>query len=346
MDLIGENIVYVIGGLAFLMIAGLGLVFAGDGGSNKATKRLKQFESGETRGGRNSDRNDSNNARRKQTQQMLQKLREQDVQRRQSLVAKDIDSKIQQAGLTIAPSVFWMFSVIVGIIAMGVVWYSGADGLPPIKGIEIKSRPGMIIAAGIAGGIGLPRWVLGFLTKGRTKKMVHQFGDGIDIIVRGVKSGLPLTECLRIIAVESPAPLRLEFQQLTDNIQMGTTMERALLQFYKRVPLPEVNFFVIVLTIQAKAGGNLSEALGNLSTVIRSRRMMREKIKALSSEAKASAMIIGCLPFAVTVMVYLTTPEYIMELFITSTGHMILFMAFCLMAVGITVIRKMISFDF
>lgn len=346
MDLSGDTLVYIIGGLAFLVIAGVGLAFAGDSGSSKATKRLKQFESGESSGGRGASRNDPNYARRKQTQQMLQKLRDQDVERRKSLVAKDIDSKIQQAGLTIAPSMFWVLSIIVGIVAMALVWYSGAEGLPPIMGLEIKSRPGIIIAAGIAGGIGLPRWVLGFLTKRRTNKMVHQFGDGIDIIVRGVKSGLPLTECLRIIAAESPAPLGPEFQQLTDNIQMGTTMERALLQFYRRVPLPEVNFFVIVLTIQAKAGGNLSEALGNLSAVIRSRRMMREKIKALSSEAKASAMIIGCLPFAVTVMVYLTTPDYIMELFITSTGHMILFMAACLMTIGITVIRKMISFDF
>jgi len=106
-----------------------------------------------------------------------------------------------------------------------------------------------------------------------------------------------------------------------------------------------VNFFVIVLSIQSKAGGNLSEALGNLSIVIRSRKMMREKIKALSSEAKASAMIIGCLPFAVGFMVWMTTPDYIMDLFITSTGHMILFMGACLMATGITVMRKMISFD-
>ena len=179
----------------------------------------------------------------------------------------------------------------------------------------------------------------------RHKKMTAQFADAIDIIVRGVKSGLPLTECLRIIAAESPAPLGTEFKNLTDNIQMGMTMDRALQQFYKRVPLPEVNFFVIVLTIQSKSGGNLSEALGNLSAVIRQRKMMREKIKAMSSEAKASAGIIASLPFAVGFMVYLTTPSYIMELFLKPTGHMILFMGAGLMFTGVTVMRRMINFD-
>ena len=346
MDLSGDVLFYIIGGLAFLVIAGLGIALTGDSGGEKAARRARQLNTGlgnrQTRGG---GKDDGTNARRKQTQQMLKKLREDDVKRRKSLVANDIQGRLNQAGLGIAPNVFWIMSAVMGVLAAGLAWYSGAEGPPPVMGIEIKSRPGMIIIAGLAGGLGFPRWVLNFLTKGRTKKMVHQFGDGIDIIVRGVKSGLPLTECLRIIAKESPAPLGPEFQQLTDNLQMGTVMDRALQQFYKRVPLPEVNFFVIVLSIQSKAGGNLSEALANLSAVIRSRRMMREKIKALSSEAKASAMIIGSLPFAVTVMVYLTTPAYIMELFIKPTGHMILGMAACLMTLGITVIRKMINFD-
>ena len=347
MDLSGDILLYVIGGLAFLVIAGIGLALTGDAGGDKAAKRAKQIAAGESpRQTRNANgRADANSARRKQTQQMLKKLRERDAQRRKSLMSNDIQGKLNQAGLDIPVSAFWIASAILAIVAAGLAWYSGAEGPPPVMGIEIKSRPGMILAAAFAGGVGLPRWVLNFLTKGRTKKMVHQFGDAIDIIVRGVRSGLPLTECLRIISKESPSPLGPEFQHLTDNLQMGMTMERALQQFYKRVPLPEVNFFVIVLTIQAKAGGNLSEALSNLSAVIRSRRMMREKIKALSSEAKASAMIIACLPFAVTMMVYLTTPSYIMELFITSTGHMILFMAGCLMATGVTIIRKMISFD-
>ena len=214
---------------------------------------------------------------------MLKKLREQDEKRRKSLMANDIQSKIDQAGLEMPAQLFWIISIVLGGMAAFGAWYSGADGPPMILGFEFKSRPLTIAAAGFVGGIGLPRFVLNFLTKGRNKKLMNQFADGIDIIVRGVKSGLPLNECLRIIARESPAPLGPEFQLLTDNLQMGMTTERALQQFYKRVPLSEVNFFVIVLSIQAKAGGNLSEALGNLSIVIRSRKMMREKIKGLVS---------------------------------------------------------------
>lgn len=345
MDLSGDLVLYLVGGLAFLCIAGIGIAFTGDAGTEKASKRARQITSDEI-GQRRMGRNDPNAARKKQTQQMLKKLREQDETRRKSLVANDIQSKINQAGLEMNANVFWLISIILAAMAGFLTWYSGADGPPMILGFEFKSRPLTIAAATMAAGIGLPRWVLGFLTKGRNKKLMNQFADGIDIIVRGVKSGLPLTECLRIIARESPAPLGPEFKLLTDNLSMGMTTERALQQFYKRVPLPEVNFFVIVLSIQAKAGGNLSEALGNLSVVIRSRKMMREKIKALSAEAKASAGIIGILPFAVGFMVYLTTPAYIMELFTSSGGHTVLFVGFCLYAIGITVMRKMINFDF
>lgn len=345
MDFGGDLTFYLIGGLAFLCIAGVGIALTGDGGAEKASKRAKQITSGEP-AGRGSGRSDPNAARKKQTQQMLKKLREQDETRRKSLVANDIQSKINQAGLEMNAQVFWIISIILGAMAGFVTWYSGADGPPMILGYEFKSRPVTIGAAVVAAGIGLPRWVLGFMTNARNKKLMNQFADGIDIIVRGVKSGLPLTECLQIISRESPAPLGPEFKLLTDNLSMGMTTERALQQFYKRVPLQEVNFFVIVLTIQSKAGGNLSEALGNLSIVIRSRKMMREKIKALSAEAKASAGIIGVLPFAVGFMVYLTTPSYIMELFTSSGGHTVLFVGFCLYAIGITVMRKMINFDF
>ncbi len=352
MDLSGDILIYVIGGLAFLVIAGIGMAFTGSSGGEIAARRAKQVTS-EVRGrGNTREKGDTVGARRKQTQQMLKKLRDEDKERRKSLMANGLESKLMQAGLDIPQSTFWMASGVMAVVFGILAWYSGAAGPPPVMGFDMQeifgyevSRILTIVAAMVGGGIGFPRWVLDMLAKMRNKKMMNQFADGIDIIVRGVKSGLPLTECLQIISAESPAPLGPEIKRLTDNIQMGMTMDRALMAFYKRVPLPEVNFFVIVLTIQAKAGGNLSEALGNLSTVIRSRKMMREKIKALSSEAKASAMIIGCLPFAVAFMVYLTTPDYIIELFIKPTGHMILFMGACLMSTGIFVMRKMISFD-
>jgi len=335
-------LIYIVAGLAFIAVAGVGLAFAGP--ENTSGKRVRQFQ--------NRDRSESRNrqkgveaARRRQNQQVLEKLREDNKERKSALLPRDIKSRLMQAGLDIPVTAFWVISVLLGAAAGIATYMSGADGFT-YNDMEIRSRPIVIAMGTFAGGVGLPRWVLGFLIKGRASKMTNQFADGIDIIVRGVKSGLPLNECLRIIGKESPEPLAREFRDLASNIKMGNTLEQALNKFYKRVPLPEVNFFVIVLLIQSKSGGNLSEALANLSGIIRSRKMMREKIKALSSEAKASAMIIGCLPFAVGAMVYLSTPDYIMELFTTSMGHFILGVGACLMATGIAVMRKMINFAF
>lgn len=339
-----DMMVYGIAALAFIAIVGIGFAFSGDEAKGAARKRAKAVGQGQkgVSGGRKVM--DEATQRRKETQRMLTKLREDDAKRKTNLMPQDISAKIKQAGLSFSPAVFWIGSFALGVGLAFLAYASGAEGLVAF-GMEFKSRPAIIAMAGIAGFLGIPRWFLGFLAKKRAAKLTRQFADGIDIIVRGVKSGLPLIECLRIIARESPAPLGPEFKTLTDNLAMGTDLERALLSLYTRVPLPEINFFVIVLTIQAKSGGNLSEALGNLSNVIRSRRMMREKVKAMSSEAKASAGIIGVLPFAVGTMVFLSTPEYIMELFTTETGHFILFCGAVLMGTGITVMKKMINFD-
>ncbi len=334
----------VLAGLAFLAVAGIGFAFAGGDSSSGAAKRAKQFQA-QQKSSRGRARREVQSQRNRQNQQMLQNLRDQNERRRKSLVPRDIGTRLEQAGLDVPVSTFWIFSLILGVACGVLAFMSGADGLE-IKGIEVRSRPLVIAAAAFGGGMGLPRWLLGMLMKRRHAKLREQFADAIDIIVRGVKSGLPLNECLQIIGRESAEPLGAEFRTLSDNLRMGNTVEQALSKFYRRVPLSEVNFFVIVLNIQSKTGGNLSEALGNLSTIIRSRKMMREKIKALSSEAKASAMIIGSLPFAVGLMVYFTTPEYVMELFIKPLGHMILALGAFLMFLGIMVMRKMINFDF
>ncbi|MFN7054401.1 MAG: type II secretion system F family protein [Hyphomonas sp.] len=340
----GSLMIYIVAGLAFLAILGLGLVFTG-GQDEAARKRAKAIGSGKTGATRAGHKVIDENARRRaKTQEMLEGLRRQDKERRRNNPMRDIGSQLVQAGLEISVPVFWMMSVICGVVCAGAVYLSGADGLV-INGIAFKNQFVLVGAAFFAGTLGLPRMAVGMMIKGRHKKMVNQFADALDIIVRGVKSGLPLNECIRIIAKESPEPLRKEFLTFADNLAMGVGLDRSLAALYKRMPLQEINFFAIVLMIQAKAGGNLSEALGNLSSVIRSRKMMREKVNALSSEAKASAMIIGALPFAVGFMVFLTTPDYIMELFRTETGHVILVMAAGMMASGIMVMRNMINFD-
>ncbi|MEL6101744.1 MAG: type II secretion system F family protein [Pseudomonadota bacterium] len=334
-------LIYAVAGIAFVLIASVGLLATGP--SESAAKRVKQYQNRDKTVAQNRQKG-QDAARRRQNQQMLDKLREDNKGKKSSASPRDIKSRLAQAGLKIPPIAFWIISAILGVAGGIGVYISGADGFTYDE-MEFRSRPIVVAMGAFAAGVGLPRWILGFLIGRRANKMTNQFADGIDIIVRGVKSGLPLNECLRIIGRESPEPLSSEFRDLSSNIQMGNTLEQALNKFYKRVPLPEVNFFVIVLLIQSKAGGNLSEALGNLSNIIRSRKMMREKIKALSSEAKASAMIIGSLPFAVGTMVYMSTPDYIMELFITPTGNFILGVGACLMAAGIAVMRKMINFE-
>jgi tight adherence protein B len=336
-------IIYVIAGLAFLTIAGLGLALTG-GQNDNARKRAKAIGSGGTGAGKRGKVMDENAKRRQKTQEMLESMRKQDKERRKSIQPQNLKARLTQAGLDVPVSAFWIFSLILGMGLGGLVYVLGFDGLV-ISGISFKSRPALVGGAFFVGAFGLPRVLLGFLTNGRNKKMINQFADALDIIVRGVKSGLPLNESVRIISRESPEPLRTEFAMLSDNLAMGAGLERSLGTFYKRVPLQEVNFFMIVLMIQSKAGGNLSEALGNLSSVIRARKMMREKVKAMSSEAKASAMIIGALPFVVGFLVYLTTPAYIMQLFTTDTGHLFLTIGVVMMSMGIFVMRKMINFD-
>jgi tight adherence protein B len=186
---------------------------------------------------------------------------------------------------------------------------------------------------------------LGFIRKRRAKKFSQEFANSIDIIVRGVKSGLPLNECLQIIAKESPAPVGPEFKKLVEGQKVGVDLGIGLEKMYTRMPLSELNFFTIVLTIQQKTGGNLAEALENLSTVLRARKMMREKIQAMSSEAKASSMIIGSLPPFVMGVVYVTTPAYMALMFTETNGQLMLAGGMFWMAMGIFVMSKMINFD-
>jgi tight adherence protein B len=268
--------------------------------------------------------------RRQSTAEALKELSNNEKQSRKRRFS--VKGQLAQAGLTYTPVMFWMASAGVGV-ALG------------IAGLVLQGYIGAAMGFFI-GLLGLPRWALGMMVAGRQKKFANQLADAIDIIVRGVKSGLPLNQCMRIIGAESPEPLRTEFQSLVDASAMGVPLEQSMQRMYERMPLAEVNFFAIVLVIQQKTGGNLSESLGNLSSVLRARKLMKEKVKALSSEAKASAMIIGSLPIVVMCMVYFTRPSYIMILFIEPVGNLILLGAATMMAMGIFVMNKMVNFKF
>jgi tight adherence protein B len=202
------------------------------------------------------------------------------------------------------------------------------------------------LGALFVGGLGLPRWLLGYRKKRRLNRFTLELPNAVDVIVRGIRSGLPLGDCLRIVASEAQEPLRSEFRIIVESQAIGMTVGEAVAKLPERVPIAEANFFAIVIGIQQKSGGNLSEALGNLSKVLRDRRKMGDKIKAMSSEAKASAGIIGCLPFIVALMTYLSSPEYISLLWTTQAGKIALMAGGFWMSCGIFVMKKMISFKF
>jgi tight adherence protein B len=241
--------------------------------------------------------------------------------------------RIAQAGLSWSKRQFFMISGGIGAVLF-LVGLLTAGGLLPAAGL------------GFAGAFGLPFWILRFLKKRREAKFLNAFPDAVDVIVRGIKAGLPLLDCLKMITVEAPEPLRTEFRAVVETQAIGIPLGEACGKLYERMPVPEANFFGIVIAIQQKAGGNLSETLGNLSRVLRDRKKMKGKIQAMSQEAKASASIIGALPICVMTMVYITSPVYISLLFTEPMGHLMLAASAVWMFMGVMVMKKMINFDF
>ncbi|HWM83845.1 MAG TPA: type II secretion system F family protein [Pseudolabrys sp.] len=241
--------------------------------------------------------------------------------------------RISQAGLNWSVQRFYVISALLALAGFAIVWL-------------INVGPAAAAAMAFAAGFGLPRWLLKFLKKRRENKFLEALPDAVDVIVRGVKAGLPLLDCLKMITNEAPEPLNTEFRQIVETQAIGVPLGEACIKLYERMPLPEANFFGIVVSIQQRSGGNLSEALGNLSRVLRDRKKMRGKIQAMSMEAKASAAIIGSLPFAVMGLVSLTSPSYIGLLFTEPLGRMMLAASACWMTIGVLVMRKMINFDF
>jgi tight adherence protein B len=318
--------------LAFVTIAGLGFVFAGgDSGNARAAKRAHSLVSGGPAASRVRNAKAVANSPEARRKAILKTLKDQDRQQKKATLS--IAARLQQAGLTFSEKQFWIGSAVFGLVI-------GALSLP------FGKSPLIALGLAFAAGVGLPRWIVGFLAKARMKKFTEAFSDAIDIIVRGIKSGLPVHDCLKIIGKECPEPLAGEFRRLVENVGMGMAMDQSLEKMYERMPTNELRFFAIVLAIQQKTGGNLAEALNNLSVVLRGRKLMREKIKALSSEAIASSFIIGSLPPGVVTMISVTSPKYMAPLFTDPRGHLLLMAAIFWMSLGIFVMRKMINFKF
>jgi tight adherence protein B len=245
--------------------------------------------------------------------------------------------RLQMAGLKVTPKVYWLASVVCGLSLALLVNLT----LPPSG-----SRQLLAVVAALVGTFGLPRWVLSRLIKRRQGKFLAELANAVDIVVRGVKSGLPLNECLATISRESAEPLASEFREVVEQQRIGVSLSEALERLTTRMPLPEVKYLTIVIAIQQQAGGNLSEALSNLAGVLRDRFRLKMKVKALSAEAKASALVLASLPPAVMFMVYGASPDYIMPLFATRTGNLMLVVSAVWMMIGVLVMRKMINFKF
>lgn len=269
---------------------------------------------------------------RNRREQVEETLKELEV-RRKNLKSPPLSVRIAQAGLGWSKRQFFIISAVLGLVAVTAVLVSGAGLLPAVL-------------VGFAAAFGAPRWLLGFLKKRRERRFLDVFPDAVDVIVRGIKAGLPLGDCLRIIANDAQEPVKSEFRSIIETQAIGMPMGEACGKLYDSVPLPEANFFGIVISIQQKAGGNLSEALGNLSRVLRDRKKMQAKIRAMSMEAKASAAIIGSLPLIVMFLVYITSPNYIELLWTTPVGRIMLAACAFWMSMGILVMKKMINFDF
>jgi tight adherence protein B len=318
--LIGVLAAVCLGGLAFAAMPYLS-------GEVRAERRQDQFVNRAPREIAVAQRSVA--SRREQVAQSLK-----DLDQRQAAKNKvDLQTRIAQAGLNWTKRRYYLSSALLAL-AFGLTAFLATGNFFVALG-------GLLVGA-----FGMPRWTLSYLTKRRVKKFMNEFPNAMDVVVRGVRSGLPLGDCIRIIASEAGEPVRSEFRHIIEAQSLGLSVAESCERLYQRVPVTEANFFGIVIAIQQKSGGNLAETLSNFSRVIRERRKMDGKIQAMSMEAKASAGIIACLPFAVAILVYLSSPDYISLLWKAFHGKVTLVMAGLWMGIGVLVMRKMIHFDF
>lgn len=243
-----------------------------------------------------------------------------------------LQKRIAMTGKTWTPAQYLMANVGIFFVVGPLVWFK-------------LGNPWLALAVGAAAGVGLPHFVIGFLIKKRVNQFTKKFPDAIELLVRGLRSGLPISETIGVVASEVPGPVGIEFRSVSDKIKIGRTMDVALQETADRLGTPEFQFFCITIQIQRETGGNLAETLSNLSGVLRSRAQMKLKIKAMSSESKASAYIIGSLPFIVFGLIYTINDTYMQQFFtnpkLIATG----LGAGCWMALGAFVMSRMISFE-
>jgi tight adherence protein B len=315
--------------MAALAIGGVAWVFIYPilSGERKAERRMASVSRSEPVTARPT--RISQKPRREQIEGTLKELEERQKKKKRVPLAV----RLTQAGLDWSKRRFMMSAAALGVVAFLLALLFGA-GLLAALGL------------GFAAGFGMPLWLLSFLKKRRETRFLNDFPEAVDVIVRGIKAGLPLLDSIKLIANEAHEPIRSEFRGIIETQTVGIPLGDACLKLYERMPVAEANFFGIVISIQQRAGGNLSETLSNLSRVLRDRKKMKAKIQAMSMEAKASASIIGALPLVVMALVYFTSPGYISLLWTDPFGRVMLACCGGWMMVGVFVMKKMINFDF
>jgi tight adherence protein B len=239
---------------------------------------------------------------------------------------------LERAGLALAPDIY--VASCGGIILFVVLAL-----------LLVHKPPALAVTAGLFAGIVLPHFYIGIRGARRIKKFLSLFPDAIDFIVRGLRSGLPVTESMNMVGAEMEEPIGSIFSSIGESVRLGVSVEKALSDTAKKLSSTEFNFFVTSIVLQRETGGNLSEILSNLSEVLRKRFMMRMKIKAMSSEAKASAIIVGSLPFVVILALSFTSPGYLDPLIDDSRGHMAAAGAATSLLLGIGIMVKMTRFE-
>jgi tight adherence protein B len=301
-------------------------------GTKQRDKRVQAVSARPQNEGQRKQLRDTN-SRKKSIQDQLKEFEERQQHKQSKQKKVSLKVRMEQAGLTWEMRHFAIFSGVMGLIFF-------------VLGLLASGN--IFIGAGFAfaGTFGFPRWYVSSKRKRRFNAFLEELPNGVDIIVRGVKAGLPLGDCIKVVAREAREPVATEFRKITETQVMGISLADAVAKMPDRVPVAEANFFAIVVAIQQKAGGGLAEALSNLSNVLRGRKAMKGKIRALSAEAKSSAAIIGALPFAVGSIMYFIAPEYISLLFTTTSGNIIIAGCLFWMFVGVMVMRSMINFDF
>ena len=246
---------------------------------------------------------------------------------------EELRSRLARAGLEITIGRYLSICAVSGVVVFAL---AAATGMLPLIGS---------LFLGLFGAIGLPYAFITMMAKRRQAKFIAHFPEAIDLMTRGIKSGLPISEAIKNAGEEIADPVGSEMRKVTDGVKMGNKLEEMLWNSAVELNLQEFKFFTVSLAIQGETGGNLAETLENLSNVLRGRRQLKLKIKALSSEAKASAYIIGSLPFVMAVLIYLVNSNYIMDLFIDPRGHTLIGLGLTSFAIGATVMYRMVKFE-